>query len=55
MNLKPGPNRKDRINVKNTRGLAFCGLGAFVGKERTLTSPRLYGDIGHGRYPRNPG
>ena len=36
MNLKPGPNRKDRINVKNTRGLAFCGLGAFVGKERTL-------------------
>ena len=31
MKLNPGPNHKDRINVKNTRGMAFCGLGAFVG------------------------
>jgi hypothetical protein len=35
MKLKPGPNRKDRINVKNTRGMAFCGLGAFVGIGKT--------------------
>ena len=35
MKLKPGPNRKDRINVKNTRGMAFCGLGAFVGVGKT--------------------
>ena len=35
MKLKPGPNRKGRINVKNTRGMAFCGLGAFVGVGKT--------------------
>lgn len=35
MKLRPGPNRKDRINVKNTRGMAFCGLGAFVGVGKT--------------------
>ena len=35
MNLRPGPNRKDRIHVKNTRGIACCGLGAFVGVGKT--------------------
>jgi hypothetical protein len=35
MKLKPGPNQKERINVKNTRGMAFCGLGAFVGTGKT--------------------
>lgn len=34
MNLKPGPVPGNRINVKNTRGLRFCGLGAFVGTGR---------------------
>ena len=34
MKLKPGP-RGQRINVKNTRGMAFCGLGAFVGVGKT--------------------
>ena len=35
MKLRPGPNRKARITVKNTRGMAFCGLGAFVGSDKT--------------------
>ena len=34
MKLKPGPNPDNRVNVKDSRGLAFCGLGAFVGTGR---------------------
>ena len=33
MKLKTGPTR--RVHAKNTRGAAFCGLGAFVGVGRT--------------------
>ena len=33
MKLKPGPTR--RVHAKNTRGAAFCGLGAFVGIGKT--------------------
>ena len=31
LNLKTGVDPKERVNVKNSRGLAFCGMGAFVG------------------------
>jgi AhpD family alkylhydroperoxidase len=40
MKLKPGPNRKDRINVKNTRGMAFCGLAS---KDRRSADRRTQG------------
>ena len=33
MKLKPGPTRK--VHASNTRGAAFCGLGAFVGTGKT--------------------
>ena len=33
MKLKPGPTRK--VHANNTRGAAFCGLGAFVGAAKT--------------------
>ena len=33
MKLKPGPTR--RVHANNTRGAAFCGLGAFVGVGKT--------------------
>ena len=33
MKLKPGPTR--RVRATNTRGAAFCGLGAFVGIGKT--------------------
>ena len=33
MKLKTGPTRRVRAN--NTRGAAFCGLGAFVGVGKT--------------------
>ncbi len=33
MKLKPGPTR--RVHANNTRGAAFCGLGAFVGIGKT--------------------
>lgn len=33
MKLKPGPTR--RVHANNTRGAAFCGLGAFVGSGKT--------------------
>jgi hypothetical protein len=33
MKLKTGPTR--RVHANNTRGAAFCGLGAFVGVGKT--------------------
>ena len=33
MKLKPGPTR--RVHANNTRGAAFCGMGAFVGIGKT--------------------
>ena len=35
MNLKTGLDPLERVNVKNARGLRFCGMGAFVGVGRT--------------------
>ena len=34
MKLKPGADPANRINVKDSRGMRFCGLGAFVGTGR---------------------
>ena len=34
MELKPGADPTNRINVKHSRGMRFCGLGAFVGTGR---------------------
>lgn len=31
LKLKTGVDPKEKVNVKNSRGLAFCGMGAFVG------------------------
>ena len=33
MKLKTGPTR--RVHANNTRGAAFCGMGAFVGVGKT--------------------
>jgi hypothetical protein len=38
MKLKPGPTRK--VRATNTRGAAFCGLGAFVGVGKTQRALR---------------
>ena len=35
MNLKTGVDPKERVHVKNTRGLSFHGMGAFVGAGKT--------------------
>ena len=35
MKLKTGVDPTERIHVNNSRGLRFCGLGAFVGTGRT--------------------
>ena len=35
MKLKTGVDPLTRINIKDSRGLRFCGLGAFVGTGRT--------------------
>ena len=52
MKLKPGPNRKDRLHAKNTRGMAFCGLGAFVGIGKTQRA-HVYTAASSGRHPRD--
>ena len=35
MKLKTGLDPTSRVNVKDVRGIRFCGLGAFVGTGRT--------------------
>ena len=35
MNLKTGVDSTSRISVKDTRGVPFCGMGAFVGTGKT--------------------
>ena len=35
MKLKTGLDPTERVHVKDSRGLRFCGLGAFVGVGRT--------------------
>ena len=43
MKLKTGLDPTERVHVKDSRGLRFCGMGAFVGVGRDAACARLHG------------
>ena len=51
MKLKTGLDPTERVHVKDSRGLRFCGMGAFVGRRQLSASARLHG----GDVPGDPG